>query len=355
MGLKWGLIFPLIAIFIIIIGIGGYLIFLNKQDILKNPNSSTQQFSIIKGDNYLESTNNSNHKNCKNLLNPEGEISLLFIADESYRTSNYINDFKKDILYHLDLEGDNYGLFSVDPYKKFKDNFKIDYITEVPSGVRCGNSINRPNQNEECLLPILLATKLCSPDYVIVLVKNGLSGKAYANNWVGYKNMSGIINAAVSSSCSSNKNLFPEDYNMINKEFGCPFIHPISQATMTVHEFSHLFGLHDMYGRLKKIEGDVNLYVNQENLNQNCDVIGCPKWCEDYDESLSGIGDGNIGINCENNTGCYEMCGAKNLWKPVNYPTIMQGNSYQDILDGEPYRFDPISYQAIYEKLSTFE
>lgn len=271
--------------------------------------------------------------------NPQEKLDLLFIPSNISNFST-LRSKLNDILYKsgININGEPMvSLFTVEPFKSHKSRFNIAYVDKnIDEDLfGCYKESADPNQPPKLHYYYLCndskikeGYKIFEPDYIIVIFDEP-----------GYTSSGGEI-----------------QYLSINLESSSRF------ATLSwtfVHEFGHqLGGLADEYVTTDSPSRHCGTAVSStcfENYEKaleyypNLDTLGCPKWCQSYDLNKDTIlmrensecgaiknqadcrailggasctwfelkhpffnshcvttqGGGNIGINCEGDTGCY--------------------------------------------------
>lgn len=264
---------------------------------------------------------------------PRGKLDLLFIprnvSDFSVLESNINN-----ILFNTGIT----SLFNTEPFKSHQSQFNISYVDKNINEI----FFDCPRDKPDLTKPIQLRFFVCNnnkikevyarfdPDYIVV-ISNDSEHISSAGEIL-------YLNESLGSSLVS--------YRRLGRTF--------------VHEFGHQFGgLVDEYAVVPFSEGPCRTSQNYEcfknyaealKIYPNLDTIGCPKWCKSYDinkdtslternkfcgaaknseecKTLTSqygcvwfelehpffnshcitelAGNNNIGINCDDNTGCY--------------------------------------------------
>jgi hypothetical protein len=206
-------------------------------------------------------------KNCINLKysgNPSEKVDVVFLA------SNYkdMEKFRSDVIKYLDFNGNNKGLFALEPFKSNTDKFNI-YLVNQTDDLGCSlncqgiRSMICCNDNK-----VSEAALQCPSDQIIVL--NDL------NQFCGTASYYAKV-------CTISR----------------------GQEVLT-HEFGHSFGgFGDEYEYSNYYPG----YNPGEYNYPNCDQEGCPKWSN---LELQGIG-------------CFKGCGISTQYKSTNCNCIMCG------------------------------
>ncbi|MFB6089380.1 MAG: M64 family metallopeptidase [Candidatus Aenigmatarchaeota archaeon] len=247
------------------------------------------------------------------------KIDLVFVAADYPKDSN----FKKDVLKHLDFNKEYNGIFSFKPFSERRDKFNFYYVN-AGKDYDCGQMCEYSE--------ILKDASYCPYDQIIVLVAKS-NGGGYAYTGKGF---------AVSRSWDA----------LEGDEFWKYW------SLTTAHEFGHSFGgLEDEY---------FNKRPTSETQGPNCDIKGCPSWCNNsnipdpnlcYGKENKSICEEvdipftskdckwekgnppyysgfcapnfdtskNFGQNCEENVGCYWNCKGGNGFKPAQ-KSVMTGN-----------------------------
>ena len=300
--------------------------------------------------------------NCVSVIengHPDDKIDVIFLPDFSY---NDLDVFASDVIKHIDVDGNNFGILATEPFKSNADKFNFYKVNQLGSDVKCGwleikedgTRVKHGKTSRNCGNPAkLLASQCPSVDMVVVMVKKGIYGWANPFSEVG---------VLVTAECDGTETYVPEGY--WDRECHIPRDFPGFYTGTTVHELGHLFGLQDEYGRI----GGAHIW------GPNCDVAGCPNWCDGEPEQayttechsleqseckdngdciwLSEVNsyfnsqcinyidrDGiDIGNECLEGTGCYHGCLGGGAWR-ASTSCIMQG--------GKAASFDPVDMRHL--------
>lgn len=277
---------------------------------------------------------------CANNINTK-KLDVVFVPINFENQS----EFESMILEHIDFNAKHKGLLYYEPFKSNNQKFKF-WQTNKMSITTEQNFIQKGcyYSDNACMIDDVkkwLSDIGCSYDKAIIIFNN-LNQKG--GGWA--ESLNGKIAATIA------------------KEYG---VFASQGHSVTVHEFSHLLGLRDeavrasVYTTYPAYFGsntnyDLNVIKNELKDAPNCDVAGCPKWCNDYIKVPSGphyelcknlsenscrenvncvwissqdpyyktqcipLDDHiNIGLSCLNGTGCYHSCNGVGAWRPADY------------------------------------
>ena len=300
-------------------------------DFCENPSSKNAKCM------YKDTTDKCNIIN--NVIingNPKDKLDIVFVP---VGFDNY-EEFSSTVLEHIDVDGKYKGLLYFEPFKSNHNKFNFFKTQRLPTVIEndfiqkhC--TFSSSSYTGECIRNIKnwLSENNCIYDKVITIFKQDKSTEQ-GGGWA--EALNGVL--AVSPD-----RLYP------------PF--DIQGHITTVHEFTHLLGLTDGYIRYSEF----GIYGESLKDIPNCDVMGCPKWCQDYIKQPSGaqyllckdlleneckqnincfwrnkideyfntqcvpiqdadtgsFGGVNIGLNCLEGTGCYYNCNGVGAWRSV--------------------------------------
>jgi len=283
------------------------------------------------------------------------KINVVFIPDGYPEVQELL--FDEEIMKTIDLEGKYGGLLSVEPFKSNKQLFNF-YKVSFNKELDCLSESGFAGQT--CVPWVEELMSFCeSPTIGIVFVADPRPG-----------GIAGVLGGGRKTGDTKFGSL--KGANIIRTN---GYYHVVPSTT--VHEIGHLFGLNDEYDSLG-VEEDTT-YVKE-----NCDVIGCPKWCSGqpntsspcYDDYIGFFNcmkekkpDGlsieeytecgqefpnldsdncDLGLDCEEGTGCYVNCHGWGLFRSTK-DGIMRYSTPEH--KPEFYSFGLIGERIICEKI----
>ena len=301
--------------------------------------------------------------NCYQLFennNPSTKINVVFVPD-GYTD---LEKFRQDVLKHIDLESQNQGIFSTEPFNENKNMFNFYYISEILDyncefGCGATEIFNKASQ--------------CPYSNQVIVLTDTTTYFGYAS-----------LGLAVAPGHTGT--------------FGTSFV---TGPMVTSHEFGHSFGelADEYYGQ----------FPGSATFKTNCDIasynpgnpqssVACPKWCSGpakvpYTTECSNFNEAdckdlynsrrfncvwldqpdpyfgtrcikslatpdpndpisiekfNIGQNCIEGTGCYLNCHGTNGYRPTFNNCIMNGFKQNNNV------FDPVCKKQITSVLKRY-
>jgi hypothetical protein len=253
-----------------------------------------------------------------------------------------MSEFDSLVMEHIDPDSSYKGLLYYEPFKGSWSKFNFLKTERLPAEIE-DNFMERHCQYADspyiwqCIQDVKgwLSENNCVYDKAIIIFNNlpPNTGGGWAES----------LNGAIALTVAR---VYPPFENQGHME--------------TVHELGHMLGLTDeMVGGF-----EFNGYGYSLEALPNCDVAGCPKWCQDYVRNPSGevyelcknlsksncqnnvncfwrnrvdefyktqcvplADEINIGLNCLEGTGCYYNCNGVGAWRPATYTSEGQPTS----------------------------
>ena len=207
--------------------------------------------------------------------NPEEDrYNLVFVATNFEE----LDPFIEKSLEAIDFEGDGNGILSVEPYASNKDLFNFWYVPILTSNPITSNWIF-PAHSEE--------------SFHSRLIENQISALSFCNH-------------------PNKKGIFLVDVNFRSFAEGLKFTYISTRDSdfqkISVHEFSHLYGLDDEYIEDRSnyaISGAIGSSPNchLSNYINSCGEVGIQGW-----EDLLGKGCTDDDPDCLTKIGCFDGC-----------------------------------------------
>jgi len=270
---------------------------------------------------------------CDNIIingNSNDKLDVVFVPVGF----NDTDEFNSLVMEHIDAEGEYNGTLYYDPFKTNRNKFNFLKTHHLPAEIennfmqwKCQYSTSDYWYTCARNIKNWLSENNCVYDKIIVIFNN-----IPPNTGGGWAE---ALNGTIAITIARE---YPPFENQGHME--------------TVHELAHLLGLTDQVVGATEFTG---YGVGIENI-PNCDVVGCPKWCQDYVKTPSGDAyilcknlsendckknvncfwrnvtdefyktqciplddDVNVGINCLEGVGCYHNCGGVGAWRSADY------------------------------------
>ena len=344
-------------------------------DICQNPQKST--LNICKNQSYLKSPIigneivNKNEYDCVEAIDnynniSQNRINILFAG---FNYENFEN-YKFIIDSAIDIDSNNYGILSVEPFKSNKNKFnfwyvdKIEYIEPVNKAL-IGNKL----VNLKCAFPITHPIGLINAPAADSKISSGSYGRYTTIGIREHENYSFIDCSAYDLNkdrCIDikdaqmekeiKKKVDVEFTQCFNVAWGCDFENPqeekiipyINDMKLLLHEFGHGFGLlGDEYVTPK---ASLNYPNDTTYFAGNCypaisekECLNNAPWKELFDEDCN-----KENSDCALTVSCYEGCTnyVKGIYRPTK-TSIMN-------IPGKPFTYGPVNEKLICERMREF-
>jgi len=255
------------------------------------------------------------------------KINFVFLSDNY--PDNQDSVFAQQVIQTIDQNGASGGILAVEPFKSYKDSFNF-YRVKLNRKLNCLGTGDV--SGSECLPWAERLMSACNkPTIGIVMVADQISG-------IGLVISGGSKTGDTRYGTLRGENIVRTDgyYKVL--------------PDVTVHELGHIFGLADEYQAITSL--------TETGSKENCDTIGCSEWCSGQINTDSpcyanytgfincvkqkaGFETGtfsmdvyiecmgqfivesesescNLGVDCQQGTGCYPNCHGWGLFRSTN-------------------------------------